>query len=143
VAETPTSVAYKDFAHSPSKLKATIHAVKEQYKEKEVIACMELHTFSSLRADFLPQYAHCMDEADVAYVYYNPKVIEHKRLQEIKPEDVKNAFASEKVKVFTDSELLQDELRNRSYNNSVLLMMSSGNFSGVNIKDFTNELLNK
>ena len=143
VAETSTSVAYKDFAHSPSKLKATIHAVKEQYKEKEVIACMELHTFSSLRADFLPQYAHCMDEADVAYVYYNPKVIEHKRLQEIKPEDVKNAFASEKVKVFTDSELLQDELRNRSYNNSVLLMMSSGNFSGVNIKDFTNELLNK
>ena len=66
VAETSSSVAYKDFAHSPSKLKATIHAVREQYKDKRIVACMELHTFSSLRADFLPQYAHCMDEADIA-----------------------------------------------------------------------------
>lgn len=143
VSETASSVAFKDFAHSPSKLKATIHAVREQYSDKRLVACMELHTFSSLRADFLPQYAHCMDEADVAYVYFNPKVIEHKHLQTIHPEDVRKAFASEKVKVFTDTELLQAELRSLSYNNDALLMMSSGNFSGINIKEFTNELLNK
>ena len=143
VAETSSSVAYKDFAHSPSKLKATIHAVREQYKDKRIVACMELHTFSSLRADFLPQYAHCMDEADIAYVYFNPKVIEHKHLQAINPDDVKKAFASEKVRVFTDTNLLQAELRSLTYNNDALLMMSSGNFSGVNIKEFANELLNQ
>lgn len=143
VAETSSSVAYKDFAHSPSKLKATIHAVREQYKDKRIVACMELHTFSSLRADFLPQYAHCMDEADIAYVYFNPKVIEHKHLQAINPDDVKKAFASDKVRVFTDTNLLQAELRSLTYDNDALLMMSSGNFSGVNIKEFANELLNR
>ena len=143
VAETSSSVAYKDFAHSPSKLKATIHAVREQYKDKRIVACMELHTFSSLRADFLPQYAHCMDEADIAYVYFNPKVIEHKHLQAINPDDVKKAFASDKVRVFTDTNLLQAELRSLTYDNDALLMMSSGNFSGVNIKEFANELLNQ
>lgn len=143
VAETSSSVAYKDFAHSPSKLKATIHAVREQYKDKRIVACMELHTFSSLRADFLPQYAHCMDEADIAYVYFNPKVIEHKHLQAINPDDVKKAFASDKVRVFTDTNLLQEELRSLTYDNDALLMMSSGNFSGVNIKEFANELLNQ
>ena len=138
-----TSVAYKDFAHSPSKLRATVHAVRNQYPDKRVIACMELHTFSSLTADFLPQYAHCMDEADVAIVYYNPEVIAHKRLKEIQPEDVKKAFANDKVKVFTDTQLLKQELESLSYDNSVLLMMSSGNFSGINVKEYAMELITK
>jgi len=76
--ETATSVAYRDFAHSPSKLRATVNAVREHYPERKLIACMELHTFSSLMADFLPQYRECMKEADCALVYFNPKVIEHK-----------------------------------------------------------------
>ena len=104
---------------------------------------MELHTFSSLTADFLPQYAHCMDEADVAIVYYNPEVIAHKRLKEIQPEDVKKAFANDKVKVFTDTQLLKQELESLSYDNSVLLMMSSGNFSGINVKEYAMELITK
>lgn len=141
IAETPTAVAYKDFAHSPSKLKATINAVREQYPHKRLIACMELHTFSSLMANFLPQYKGCMKEADVAYVYFNPKVIEHKKLTPIQPEDVKNAFGTENVTVFTDSEELQTALRREQYADTALLMMTSGTFDGINIKEFATELL--
>jgi len=141
ICETTTSVAFKDFAHSPSKLKATVTAVKNQYPNRKVIACMELHTFSSLTEDFLPQYAHCMDNADVAYVFYNPDVIQHKRLKEIKPEQVKEAFANKNLIVFTNSPELQKELKAIDYNNAALLMMTSGNFSGINIIDFAKELL--
>ena len=141
ICETDTSVAYKDFAHSPSKLKATINAVRERYPNKKLIACMELHTFSSLMADFLPQYKNCMAEADVAYVYFNPKVIEHKRLTPITKEEVREAFGTENVEVFTESEALQERLRSLEYKNTALLMMSSGTFDGVNIKEFAAQLL--
>ena len=141
IAETPTSVAYKDFAHSPSKLKATVKAVKHQYPNRKLVACMELHTFSSLTEDFLPQYADCMAEADVAFVYYSPEVIQHKRLHEILPEQVKQAFGGNNITVFTDSVALQTKLRELNYDNSALLLMTSGNFSGVNLIEFANELL--
>ena len=147
ICETETSVAYKDFAHSPSKLKATINAVRERYPEKKLIACMELHTFSSLMADFLPQYKGCMAEADVAYVYFNPKVIEHKRLTPITKEEVRDAFGTKNVEVFTESEALQAALRatisdeRLSISGVALLMMSSGTFDGVNVKEFAAQLL--
>ena len=149
ICETADSVAYKDFAHSPSKLKATINAVRERYPEKKLVAAMELHTFSSLMADFLPQYKGCMAEADVAYVYFNPKVIEHKRLTPITKEEVRDAFGTKNVEVFTESEALQAALREavRGYRLRVtgqgiaLLMMSSGTFDGVNVKEFAEELL--
>ena len=145
ICETETSVAYKDFAHSPSKLKATINAVRERYPNKKLIACMELHTFSSLMADFLPQYKNCMAEADVAYVYFNPKVIKHKRLTPITKEEVREAFGTENVEVFTESEALQKAV-SRQYSvlrhqGVALLMMSSGTFDGVDVKQFAAELL--
>lgn len=145
--ENDRSVAYKDFAHSPSKLKATINAVRERYPEKKLIACMELHTFSSLMADFLPQYKDCMKEADVAYVYFNPKVIEHKRLTPISAEDVRKAFGTKNVEVFTSSEALQKAV-SRQYSafsdqGVALLMMSSGTFDGIDVKAFAAELLQK
>jgi UDP-N-acetylmuramate: L-alanyl-gamma-D-glutamyl-meso-diaminopimelate ligase len=141
IAETLTSVAYKDFAHSPSKLKATVKAVKHQYPNRKLVACMELHTFSSLTEDFLPQYADCMAEADIAFVYYSPEVIQHKRLHEILPEQVKQAFGGNNLTVFTDTVALQTKLRELNYDNSALLLMTSGNFSGVNLIEFANELL--
>jgi UDP-N-acetylmuramate: L-alanyl-gamma-D-glutamyl-meso-diaminopimelate ligase len=141
IAETNNSVAFKDFAHSPSKLRATVKAVKHQYPDRKLIACMELHTFSSLTEEFLPQYAGCMDEADVAFVYYNPEVIQHKHLKDIKPEHVKLAFGGNNLTVFTDSEALQKKLRELNYDNSALLLMTSGNFSGVNLIEFAKELL--
>ena len=145
--ENDRSVAYKDFAHSPSKLKATINAVRERYPEKKLIACMELHTFSSLMADFLPQYKDCMKEADVAYVYFNPKVIEHKRLTPISAEDVRKAFGTKNVEVFTSSEALQKAISHQysafSHQGVALLMMSSGTFDGIDVKSFAAELLQK
>ena len=145
ICETDSSVAYKDFAHSPSKLKATVNAVRERYPEKKLVACMELHTFSSLMADFLPQYKGCMAEADVAYVYFNPKVIEHKRLTPITAEEVRDAFGTKNVEVFTESPALQEAVRDQisaiKGQNVALLMMSSGTFDGIDVKNFAKELL--
>lgn len=143
IAEKTDRIAFKDFAHSPSKLKATIKAVKNQFPDKKLVACMELHTFSSLTKEFLPQYKNCMQEADVAYVYFNPKVIEHKKLEKLSVEDVKNAFGTNRLEVFTDSEMLQQALRTTDYQNSTLLLMTSGNFSGIKLDEFAKELLEK
>ena len=139
--EIGDNVAYKDFAHSPSKLRATVNAVREHYPEKQLVACMELHTFSSLMVDFLPQYKGCMEQADKAFVYFNPKVLEHKKLPPISAEEVRKAFGTENVEVFTDSQALQARLREIEYKNTALLMMSSGNFDGVNIPEFARELI--
>jgi UDP-N-acetylmuramate: L-alanyl-gamma-D-glutamyl-meso-diaminopimelate ligase len=136
-------VAYKDFAHSPSKLRATINAVREEYPTLKLVAVMELHTFSSLMAEFLPQYQGCMGEADIAFVYFNPKVVEHKRLTPITKVEVSQAFATPNVRVFTDSQELQDVLRGMDYAGTALLMMSSGTFDGININDFATQLLTK
>ncbi len=141
IVETGTSVAFKDFAHSPSKLKATVKAVKHQYPDRKLVACMELHTFSSLTEEFLPQYAGCMAEADVAFVYYNPEVIHHKHLKDISPEQVGSAFGGTNLTVFTDSAALQEKLREMNYDKTALLLMTSGNFSGVDLKEFAKELL--
>ncbi len=137
-----TKVAYKDFAHSPSKLKATIAAVREHHPNLRLVAAMELHTFSSLMASFLPQYKDCMADADIAYVYFNPKVIEHKKLEPITAEDVKNAFGTKNVEVFTDSEQLQSQLRSLNYENTALLLMTSGTFDGIQINEFAKQLIN-
>lgn len=146
IAETDRCVAYKDFAHSPSKLRATVKAVRERYPDKCLVAAMELHTFSSLMADFLPQYNGCMAEADIAYVYFNPHVIEHKRLTPITADEVAAAFASPNIRVFTDSQALQQQLRDlfatQLRNRPVaLLMMSSGTFDGIDVKQFAGDLI--
>jgi UDP-N-acetylmuramate: L-alanyl-gamma-D-glutamyl-meso-diaminopimelate ligase len=142
IAKNDKTIIYKDFAHSPSKLKATTQAVKQQFPDRQLIACMELHTFSSLQKEFLPQYENCMKNADKAYVYFSPKVVEHKKLPPISAELVKDAFASDNVTVFTDSNELIQKIRQESLENSNLLLMSSGNFNGVNLNDFAQELIN-
>lgn len=133
--ETENNIAFLDFAHSPSKLKATIEAVRERYPQKKLVACMELHTFSSLTKAFLPQYKDSMKMADVAFVYFNPEVIEHKRLEPIYVEDVINGFGRSDLRVFTDSQKLVEAIKAIDYKDSVLLIMTSGNFSGVDIKE--------
>lgn len=126
------TLVFKDFAHSPSKLKATTASVKEQFLQKKLIACMELHTFSSLNAEFLKEYHGCMQKADVAYVYFNPKTVMHKKLEPITSEQVKKAFGGNVI-VFENSDLLLKQLKNEDYNESVLLVMTSGNFDGINL----------
>jgi len=141
VRETADSVIYKDFAHSPSKLKATTAAFKAQFTDRRLVACMELHTFSSLNANFLGEYKDSMKAADKAYVYFNPHTIEHKKLPPISPQQVKDAFASNNVEVFTDSRLLMEELKTQSWQNANLLLMTSGNFDGVDFVKLADELL--
>jgi len=143
IGETITTVAFSDFAHSPSQLKVTVKAVKNQYFERKLVACFELHTITSLTEDFLPQYANSMAEADLAFVYYNPKVIQQKQLNPINPEQVKAAFGGENLTVFTDSQALQQKIRELNCENSALLFMTSGNFDGLNLIEFASELLNK
>jgi UDP-N-acetylmuramate-alanine ligase len=140
IRETENTVVFKDFAHSPSKLKATIKAVRNQFAERKLIACMELYTYSSLSEEFLPQYANSMNEADVAIVYYNPEFVRQKQLNEISPEQVKAAFSGTDLLVFTDSVAMQKFLKEQNYNDTVLLMMTSGSFSGVNLEQFAKEL---
>jgi len=133
VLKNGTFNCYKDFAHSPSKLRATTSAVKAQFPNRKVVACMELHTFSSLTAEFLKEYNGAMDAADEAYVYFNPHTIAHKKLPPITIEQVREAFARPDIRVSTDSTALMAELQTKNWKNSVLLFMTSGNFDG---KDF-------
>lgn len=142
VVETDNFVMFKDFAHSPSKLKATTKAVKEQYADRKVIACMELHTFSSLNKNFLPLYKNAMEKADFALVYFNPEVVKHKKLEEISPEFVQECFGSNVVVSQQTSEVL-NFIANHFSTNSVLLMMSSGNFDGINYEELGEKIKNK
>jgi len=141
VAKTSECAVYKDFAHSPSKLKATINAVREQYPDRKLVACMELHTFSSLTEEFLQQYAHAMDEADVAMVYYSPAAVQHKKLPPIHPEMIFKAFQRDDLQVYDNSETLRTKLLDMDWHRSVLLLMSSGNFDGINLNQFGEKIV--
>ena len=139
IAEIKNFTMFKDFAHSPSKLSATTKAVKEQFENRKVIACMELHTFSSLKKEFLPHYIGAMDKADEAVVYFSHEVVKHKKLDPITKEMVSEAFGGN-VKVMTETEEVLDYIKAHNWNNSVLLMMSSGNFDGINYEKLGEEI---
>ncbi|MBQ6684387.1 MAG: peptidoglycan synthetase [Bacteroidales bacterium] len=141
VKATKDCAVYKDFAHAPSKLRATIAAMKGQYPNRRLVACMELHTFSSLTAEFLKQYAGTMDRADVPFVYYSQHALQLKKLPDLDPEQVKASFANERVRVFTDSKQMVEELRKMHWQDANLLIMSSGNFDGIDFKLLADELI--
>ncbi|MDB2368725.1 Mur ligase family protein [Flavobacteriales bacterium] len=135
------SAIYKDFAHSPSKLKATSTAMKNQFTDRTLVACMELHTFSSLNKDFLKEYSGAMDTPDKAIVYFSKSAIAHKKLEDISVEQVHAAFDRQDLMVFTDSEDLKDYLKSLEWKDKNLLMMSSGNFDGIDFNALAEELL--
>lgn len=139
VVEKGSFTLFKDFAHSPSKLKATTSAVKEQYPSRNVVACMELHTFSSLRKEFLPLYDGAMNAADEALVYFSPEVVAHKKLAPLSIDEVQSAFGG-RVKVVNETQEVLEFIRAKNWNNSVLLMMSSGNFDGIDYDQLGEEL---
>jgi UDP-N-acetylmuramate: L-alanyl-gamma-D-glutamyl-meso-diaminopimelate ligase len=135
-----TSV-FLDFAHSPSKVEATVRAVKEQFAGRRLVACLELHTYSSLNKSFLAHYRHTLDAADVALVYYNPETIKHKRLEDISQGEVIKAFSTRGLQVFREKEELESFFQNSKWDNSILLLMSSGNFSGLDTKALAERIL--
>ncbi len=140
LSENECCTVFYDFAHSPSKLKATTNAVKKQFPGRKLVAVMELHTFSSLKKEFLPQYKGTMDEADEAFVFFNPLTIEHKRLAPINGEEVARAFEKKGLKVYTDPNELFDLLLRKQWKNKNLLVMTSGNFSGMNLKEIAGKV---
>jgi len=131
---------YKDFAHSPSKLKATIEAVKSQFTDRKLIACIELHTFSSLNKDFLKEYADSMDKADDAIVFIDLKSFEQKRMEPFSEGDVQEAFSNPHLKFFNDAAKLKAYLLSQNYKDTNLLMMSSGNYAGFDLPELANSL---
>lgn len=158
VKKNDSCAVYKDFAHAPSKLRATIHAMREQYPDRRLVACMELHTFSSLTQEFLQQYRGTMDEADVRCVYFSQHALQLKKLPPLDPEEVRKAFGGS-VEVFTDSKKLVEcvialmrkcdsadapatDTITQSHNNAInLLMMSSGNFDGIDFNQLAKEII--
>lgn len=133
IKETATSIVYRDFAHAPSKLKATVNAVKNLYPNRKLVAVYELHTYSSLNKDFLPQYNHCMSEADVCAVLYSKHALEMKKMPMLNEADVANGFGGN-VNVFTDKEELHQFITANYTQNANLLLMSSGTFDGMSLE---------
>ena len=131
IAESNTSIAYKDFAHSPSKVEATTKALKEQYSDRTLVACLELHTYSSLNAEFLKEYKGALDAADVAVVFYSPHAVEIKKLEEVTEEQIANAFERDDLIIYTNPEDFKNFLFSQNFDNKSLLLMSSGNYGGL------------
>ena len=131
--------AFRDFAHAPSKVKATVEAVKESYPNKRVIACLELHTFSSLNINFMDQYAGSMDSADVSFVYFNPQVVAHKKLPELNVADIQQKFGNSNIQVFDNNNPLIETIKENLAKDDVLLIMSSGSFDGIDWKKVIEE----
>ncbi|SNR16679.1 UDP-N-acetylmuramate--L-alanine ligase [Tenacibaculum jejuense] len=140
IAERNSSVIFKDFAHSPSKVKATTTAVKDQFKNKKLIACLELHTYSSLNADFLSEYKDTLDKADEAVVFYSPHAVKIKQLEEVTEKQITDAFKRDDLVVYTNPIQFKDYLLKKELKDSVLLLMSSGNYGGLNFDDIKNLL---
>tara|TARA_B100000497_G_scaffold40745_1_gene47447 strand:- start:182 stop:1537 length:1356 start_codon:yes stop_codon:yes gene_type:complete len=134
IAQGPTSIAYKDFAHSPSKVRATTQALKNQYPERSLLACLELHTYSSLNPEFLSEYKGALDKADKAVVFYSPKAVKIKKLDTVSSAQILKAFQREDLLVFTDPLAFQDYLFAQDFNNTSLLLMSSGNYGGLDFE---------
>jgi UDP-N-acetylmuramate: L-alanyl-gamma-D-glutamyl-meso-diaminopimelate ligase len=130
---------FRDFAHAPSKLKATVKAVKKQFEDSQLIAVFELHTFSSMNLNFLPQYSSALDEADVAIVYFSNHAFELKRIKPFTAEEIKNGFSKNNLMVINDKESLISAVRDNFKGNSILLLMSSGSFDNIKIEDFFSE----
>jgi len=128
IAESSSSVAYKDFAHSPSKVAATTKAVKEQYPKNKLVACLELHTYSSFNPEFLKEYKGALDDADEAVIFYLPESVAIKKLKEVTPEQIKEAFEREDLTIFTDAASFHSFIEKHNYSNTTLLLMSSGNY---------------
>lgn len=133
--ENDNTVIFKDFAHSPSKVKATSDAVKEQYGSRRVLTCLELHTYSSLNANFLKEYKNALDAADEAVVFYSPHAVKIKRLEEVTKEQIAAAFQRDDLIIYTDPKEFKDFLFSQNLDNTALLLMSSGDYGGLDFEE--------
>lgn len=135
IGENERTVIFKDFAHSPSKVEATTNAVKEQYANRKLLACLELHTYSSLNEDFLKEYVGTLDKADEAVVFYSPHAVKIKRLKEVSEQQIAKAFKRDNLIVYTDPKAFKDFLFSKNLEDSAVLLMSSGNYGGLDFEE--------
>lgn len=135
IAENNSTVIFKDFAHSPSKVSATTKAVKEQYSDRTVLACLELHTYSSLNVEFLEQYKGALDYADKAVVFFSPHAVKIKKLDEVSEAQIENAFQRDDLIIYTNPQVFKDFLFSQNLDKSALVLMSSGNYGGLDFED--------
>ncbi len=138
IGESNGKVAFKDFAHSPSKVSATTKAVKNQYPDRKLIACLELHTYSSLNPVFLKEYEKALDDADIAVVFYSPDAVKIKQLDEVSYEQIAKAFNRNDLIIYTNPTEFKNFLFKQNFDNSALLLMSSGNYGGLNFDEVKN-----
>lgn len=141
VKKNDSCTVYKDFAHAPSKVKATVKAVRDVFPSRDLVACVELHTYSSLNKKYLPQYKDSLKNAQVAVVYFNPDKVKAKKLEALTETDIRTAFANPSIQVFSDVTKLEDFLKKQSWKNKNLLMMSSGNFGGMALSSLADSIL--
>ena len=135
IAENSQTVVFKDFAHSPSKVKATTEAVKKQYAQRDVIACLELHTYSSLNAEFLSEYKGALDQADKAVVFYSPHAVKIKQLDEVTTAQIGAAFGREDLLMFTNPAEFKTFLFSQNLEQTAVVLMSSGNYGGLDFEE--------
>ncbi len=139
--ENESVTVFKDFAHAPSKVTATVKAVKEIHPLRDLVACVELHTYSSLNKKFLPQYKDTLKNAQIPVVYFNPEKVKAKNLEKISASEIHSAFSNNRIEVFDDASRLEGFLLSQKWKNKNLLMMSSGNFGGINLRQLTDKIL--
>ena len=135
IAQSESTVVFKDFAHSPSKVMATTNAVKNQYKNRTLLACLELHTYSSLNADFLKEYVGALDAADKEVVFYSPHSVEIKKLEKVTEQQIATAFKRDDLIIYTNPTAFKEFLFSQNLENTALLLMSSGNYGGINFDE--------
>ncbi len=135
-----STIVYKDFAHAPSKVSASIDAIKSLYPKRKLVGCLELHTFSSLNASFLPEYKNSMQHCDTAVVYYNPEKVKEKGFKQLEEGSLRDAFNKKDLHIFTDIPALQSYLVSLSWKETNLVMMSSGNFSGLDLHQLAQKI---
>ena len=140
IKEYNSCTVYKDFAHAPSKVRATVKAVKEIYPSRDLVACLELHTYSSLNKKFIPQYKDTLKAAQIPVVYFNEEKMKARNLEPLTIGDIRSAFANQEMHVFSDKQSLENFLTSQKWKNKNLLMMSSGNFGGINVADLANKI---
>ena len=136
--ENKSFIIFRDFAHAPSKVKATITGIKEQFPDKRIIACLELHTYSSLNRTFLPEYHSSTKDADIILVYIDEKAVKLKSMELLTENEVQHFFNDKRIKVLYSTDSLINTLQNQKMDNSVLMMMSSGNFGNLDMQRITN-----
>lgn len=141
VKESNTTIVFKDFAHAPSKVKASVKAVKEMYPNRDTVACLELHTYSSLNKAYLPQYKDSLKGISTAAVFYNPEKLKAKNFEMLTEADIKHAFGNPSLQVFDDPHKLETFLTSLTWKDKNLVMMSSGNFGGLNINTLAGKIL--